>query len=69
MVKYEEEMSWLENVLFIVEFTLTAATVEEMNSSPYLHKVWFWNGGERLLLAVEEILLALKPKFCHYKAS
>ena len=40
MVKYEEEMSWLENVLFIAEFTLTV-TVGEMNSSLYLHKVGF----------------------------
>ena len=38
MVKYEE-MSWLGNVLFIAEFTLTAVTVEEMNSSLYLNKV------------------------------
>ena len=41
MVKYGEEMSWLENVLFIAEFILTAVTVGEMNSSLCLHKVGY----------------------------
>jgi len=71
MVKYEEEMSWLGNVLFIAGFILTAVTVGEMNSSLYLNKVCFEGGGgeERFLLVGKEISLALKRKFCHCKAS